>query len=544
MYQGMDRGYNENNFLMTEFSDLEQEPIGQTDSMSTRGSHKVISSFINSSYAKTVIEVDPTESNNFLDELAAIPGYADDNAYEMVNVDNGHNWIDKLDMPKPGQGVTAAIVDTGVHPHEDLMYRPDGTLRTMWYIDINWYKYWVVDWWIFGHWEYVYESWHEFIDTEDEWTSYSDYEYDSEQKVGVYDGRNHGTLTVGAFLRMAPYVDLIVVDFRDTERTNYCYQRALELLHLWHDPDIVSCSWGGGHWTELQNAVEDLLSDGETVMIASSGNENSDVSYPAAYDDVMAVGAVNTSGMDGEGERWVWNDYQGSNYGDELDVMAPGNTVYVPIQNDKDENGHLDDFDDVTGTSVAAPLVAGEAAETYQLLSKIRGSNPPSSVVKNFIKYHCDPGGQDTDPDDYSKTTSRQNDYYGHGIIDSWETLNFACLDDFEDSNTNSWSCHSYITSAFEPNFVTYYDSVKDDYYGKMYMDDDKGDRVVAYKWTGIGQQEIRRNSDYDKYFSYTTKRGNSFTYAYHDFYPVYQNTGNYIKVRFYYKYLQVYRMY
>ncbi|MHA1957767.1 MAG: S8 family peptidase [Candidatus Thorarchaeota archaeon] len=528
MGHGMDRGSSGNDFLMIESSNLGQEPIEQTDSVFTSGSHKVISSFFNRSYAEIVIEGDPAENRNYLAEQAAIPGYSDDVAYEMVNVDKGHNWIDKLDMPNPGQGVTAAIVDTGVHAHEDLMYRPDDTLRTMEYIDINWYY---EGWWPFGH--YVYQAWKWLVDTEDEWTSYSDYEHDSSQKRGVYDGQDHGTGTVGTFLRMAPYVDLIVVDYRDAGYSQFAYQWALELLHAWCDPDIVSCSWGWpAGWTGLENAVDDLVSDGETVMLACSQNFNTIVYYPAAYDNVMAIGAVNTRDEPDEGERSSY-----SNYGEELDVVAPGTPVYVPTQYDDNEDEELNDFRYKDGTSFSTPLVAGEAAETYQLLSNIRGSDPPSSVVKNFLKYHCDPGGQDTDPDDYSKTTSRQNDYYGHGIIDSWETLNFACMDDFQDYDTNSWSCHS-ITTAYGPRFDPYL------YQGKMYMTDSSGDKVVAYEWAGIGDQQLRVNPDYDKYFSYYTKRSNGYTYAYHDFYPVYQDSNNYVKVRFYYRYLQVYRMY
>jgi hypothetical protein len=531
MGHGMDRANNRNYFLMTEFSNLGQEPTEQTNSVSTRDSHKVISSFINSSYAEIVIEVDSVENNNSFKFLAAIPGYSDDTAYEMVNVDKGHDWIDKLDMPNPGQGVTAAIVDTGVHPHEDLMYRPDDTLRTMEYIDINWY---------YDAPYYIYHAWKWLVDTEDDWTTYSDYEYDSSMKVGVYDGQDHGTSVAGTFLRMAPYVDLIMVDLRDSGITDFCYQWGLELLHTWCDPDIVSCSWGGQYtWQGLEYAVDDLVSDGETVMIAASGAPDPpqhDVAYPAKYGNVMAVGAVYTRDEVNEGKLWP-----GSNYGPEIDVVAPGCYVYVPLQYDRDEDGELNDFDWYSGTSLSAPLVAGEAAMTYQLLSNIRGSDPPSSVVKNFLKYHCDPGGQDTDPNDYSKTTSRQNDYYGHGIIDSWETLNFACLDDFQDSNTNCWPCYSYITSANEPHFDTYNSQ---GIRGRMYMSDDEGDRVVAYEWTGIGDQQLRRNSDYNKYFFYKTTRPNAYTYAYHDFYPVYQNSDNYIKVRFYYKYLRVYRMY
>ena len=389
---------------------------GQTTEPSPTPSGIIISSFINSTYAEISMRVN-TELENYGDgstpEAGALAGYEDDLAYEMVNVDKAHNFQESLYIPNPGSGVTAAIVDTGVHAHEDLMYQPDGvTLRTMWYIDINWYKYYEGTW-PFGHWVYVYEATNKYINTVDEWTSYSDYEHDPTMKVGVYDGRDHGTATAGAFLRMAPYVNLIIVDYRDTlSWRKFAYQWSLGLLHSWHDPDIVSCSWGfADGWTKLEEKVNDLVADGTTVLLAASGNQNANHPlYPARYSNVMAVGAVNTRNETGEGERWEW-----SNYGPELDVVAPGAPVYSTSQDY--------DFDYYTGTSLACPIVAGEAALIYQTYAVIYSNDPQASQVKDYIKYHCDSGGQDTDPDDMSSTYSRQNDYYGHGIVDAWEAL-------------------------------------------------------------------------------------------------------------------------
>ena len=399
---------------------------GETTESPPTPSETIISSFINSTYAEISIRVNSQlgeDGDTFSPEAGAIAGYGDDLAYEMVNVDKAHNWQESLYISNPGSGVTVAIVDTGVHAHEDLMYQPDGvTLREMYYIDINWYRYWVWDWYPFsGHYVYVYQATNKYINTVAEWTSYSDYENNPEMKVGVYDGWDHGTITTGAFLRMAPYANLIIVDVQDTsDWKKFAYQWSLGLLHSWHDPDIVSCSWGFKNgWSNLEAKVNDLVADGTTVFLAASHNyDYNHPYYPARYSNVMAIGAVNTRDEPEEGERWEY-----SNYGPELDVVAPGAPVYTTSQYDLNGDSDLNDFDHYWGTSLACPIAAGEAALIYQTYSFLYSNDPQASLVKSLIKYHCDPGGQDTNPNDLSPTYSRQNDYYGYGIVDAYEAL-------------------------------------------------------------------------------------------------------------------------
>lgn len=85
------------------------------------------------------------------------------------------------------------------------------------------------------------------------------------------------------------------------------------------------------------------------LLIAAAGNDNSSVEYPARYASVIAVGAV-----DQDGQRW--NPYAdiGSNFGPELEFMAPG----VNINSTMPGGG----YGNKTGTSFAAPHVAATAA--------------------------------------------------------------------------------------------------------------------------------------------------------------------------------------
>ncbi len=396
----------------------------------------IISRFANDSTMELVLRVDvrrvygeqeePLEIDDpIIPECGALPNYADDTAYEMVNIDNAFSYLEgHYDLYDPGEGVTVAVVDTGVYPHQSIMYLPDGTtIREIYYLDINFHREWTWVFWPFvGYWTYYLSAQNLLIDSYYDWTTYEDYEYDSTMKVGPYDGKSHGTSTTGALLRMAPYVNLIVVDYKDDSHYEGAYVYALEALNYFHNPDIVSCSWGFPTSIDgLEDAVEDLTDYYTTTIVASSGNDYSSTTlrYPAKYArginwDVFSVGSVITRDETNEGDRSAF-----SNGGAQLNVVAPGQWVNVPL-----EGGG---FGDLAGTSFSAPIVAGEFALMFQMWVADRGSSPRSSNLRNYLWPTCDPGGQDTDPDDTSFTWTR-SDLYGYGIIDTWEALRYIYI--------------------------------------------------------------------------------------------------------------------
>jgi subtilisin family serine protease len=109
--------------------------------------------------------------------------------------------------------------------------------------------------------------------------------------------------------------------------------------------NIITMSLGvDGLSMTLSNMVNYASSHG-VVMVAASGNSGSSVvSYPAAYPKVIAVGAIDSS------EHWA----PFSNYGENLDVVAPGVSIYST----QASGG----YQYLSGTSTAAPYVAGVAA--------------------------------------------------------------------------------------------------------------------------------------------------------------------------------------
>ena len=126
---------------------------------------------------------------------------------------------------------------------------------------------------------------------------------------------------------------------------------------------IINMSLGGEDLSLAERfAVDDAYSKG-VIIVAASGNGGSDgigdplVAFPAALDDVIAVGA---SGKDNKIAEF-------SNYGSEIDVVAPGIDIWStvtmtnlgsPIDFLWDSSGYASS----DGTSMATPFVSGVVA--------------------------------------------------------------------------------------------------------------------------------------------------------------------------------------
>jgi|GEM_PF-4130743 len=153
--------------------------------------------------------------------------------------------------------------------------------------------------------------------------------------------------------------------------------------------DIISMSWGGTWYSYLiEDAIDYSYSLG-VCLIAAAGNEGLNITlFPASLEKVMAVAATDVNG----------NICEWSNYGDLIDVAAPGNSILSTVP--------LDEYSIKSGTSMATPHVSGLAA---LLLSK----NPSLtfSQIRKIINQSAD------------RYPPTQKKYVGAGKINAYEAL-------------------------------------------------------------------------------------------------------------------------
>ncbi len=112
-----------------------------------------------------------------------------------------------------------------------------------------------------------------------------------------------------------------------------------------HGAKIINMSLGNYAQAEFLHDAIRYAFDKDVVLIAASGNDNTDQpGYPAAYPEVFAVGAT-----DYQEQRAPF-----SNYGSYIDVAAPGVTIASTYPDNQ--------YAALSGTSMASPHVAALAA--------------------------------------------------------------------------------------------------------------------------------------------------------------------------------------
>ncbi|MDR1562578.1 MAG: S8 family serine peptidase [Dysgonamonadaceae bacterium] len=195
--------------------------------------------------------------------------------------------------------------------------------------------------------------------------------------------------------------------------------------------DILSNSWGGGSSSAVINTeIQDAFSYGRNgkgcVIAFSSGNGNNpSVSYPAnSNSNIIAVGAISPccerkslTSCDGE-SGW------GSNYGTQLDVVAPG--VFIPTTDIHGSAGYSsgDYILNFNGTSSACPHVAGVAALVLSV-------NPSLTQVQ--VQQIIESTAQKVRPDLYTYSTTSGhpngtwNNQMGYGLVDAYAAVQAAC---------------------------------------------------------------------------------------------------------------------
>lgn len=158
--------------------------------------------------------------------------------------------------------------------------------------------------------------------------------------------------------------------------------------------DIISMSLGcpKDPGSGLHDAIKRARAAG-IVIVAASGNESTQCGWPAAYDESIAVGAVDPA----------FDKASFSNFGSEVDVAAPGVNILSTHLN----NGYAK----LSGTSMATPMVTGAVAIVQALGRKTGIKMTPEKIIEMFSNKSVDLG-------DHGKDIN-----YGSGMINLYKLL-------------------------------------------------------------------------------------------------------------------------
>ena len=140
-----------------------------------------------------------------------------------------------------------------------------------------------------------------------------------------------------------------------------------------YDGIVISNSWGSStDFTTIHDAIADAKSNGVVLCFASGNGDDTPISYPARYAECIAVGATNED--DDRCDDDDWGGGQGSDYGDSLDIAAPGVNLYSTDITGSSGYSTGDYTSTFGGTSGATPHVAGAAALIMSLHNRINAS--------------------------------------------------------------------------------------------------------------------------------------------------------------------------
>ncbi len=280
-------------------------------------------------------------------------------------VNNEFAW----EMGNYGDGAVVCVVDTGCAPHKDLESSVD-----------EGYTY-----------EYI-------RDVEIDGVQYAEIE----RKNGSADENGHGThvcgiigakvttLTNGVSGGMAPKAKIIPLKAQEGKFIEFL--KALYDAYEEFECDVINMSWSLSNPSQegiaLLSDAMNFLHENGVILVAAAGNSNdSSISYPAACDNVISVGAV-----DSNGNRGNWSS-GGSCYNRFVDIAAPGVNIGSTYKDGK--------YQYMSGTSMATPHVVALAA-----LARSVDSDLTPDEFMELLKITA------TDKGDIGR-----DDEYGYGII-------------------------------------------------------------------------------------------------------------------------------
>ena len=275
-----------------------------------------------------------TPDDAYFDSLWGLHNTGQTNGTVDADIDAVEAW----DVETDASSIIVAVIDTGIdYTHEDLAGNA---------------------------WVNTSEA-NGTAGVDDDGNGYTDdiYGYDFYNEDGdPFDDNGHGTHvsgTIGAVgnngigvTGVSWEVQLMGLKFLNESGSGYTSDavRAVDYAREM-GAQVINASFGGGGYSAAMYDAIEAFGDAGGIFVAAAGNagndNDSDPSYPANYDlpNIISVAA-----SDDDDELASWSNYGTST----VDIAAPGVSILSTLPDD--------DYGSASGTSMAAPHVAGAAA--------------------------------------------------------------------------------------------------------------------------------------------------------------------------------------
>ena len=226
----------------------------------------------------------------------------------------------------------------------------------------------------------------------------------------------HGTHVAGIIAQSTPDLNVRILPIRvlssdtntgtDTSVSSgidYAIQQGAKIINLSLSGQDTSANQDISN--TLHNSIKKAVSAGILVVVSSGNSINGGTNavditnnrvIPASFPECVVVGSTNQNKVKAES----------SNYGTTLDIVAPGVEIWSSKVNEKKE----DVYGKMTGTSMSAPHVSGEAA---MLLMTNSGKSP--AQIESMIQSNAIDLG-----------AAGRDDYYGYGLASLENLLKFT----------------------------------------------------------------------------------------------------------------------
>ena len=217
------------------------------------------------------------------------------------------------------------------------------------------------------------------------------------------DGNGHGTHVAGTIaaydnnegvVGVYPGVDLHIVKiFNDNGQWTYASD-LIEAISQCQDAgsNVVNMSLGGGSSSTTERNAMQSFTDAGMLLVAAAGNDgNSAKSYPASYDAVMSVAAVDSNE----------NRASYSQYNDQVEIAAPGSAVQSTYPTNT--------YAALSGTSMATPHVAGGAALVWSYFPQCSNNQ-----IRNALNATAE-----------DKGSAGRDNFYGYGLMQLADAYNY-----------------------------------------------------------------------------------------------------------------------